>query len=125
MGSVVAGAAYTAAVQQQQQKAAAQAAAQHAASAAAEAGEDGMDESGDGDDNESSSLYNIGATRDNVTYWVALWWQEPVHFRLAELSSAGSASHRGAEPSFRCFWNDAELPADLRRHYQQCNRLAN
>ena len=70
-------------------------------------------------------LYNIGATRDNFTYWVALWWQEPVHFRLAELSSAGSASHHGAEPSFRCFWSDADLPADLRRHYRQCNRLAN
>ena len=81
MGSVVAGAAYTAAVQQQQRQAAAQAAAQHAASAAAEAGEDGMDESGDGDDGESSSLYNIGArqlaSRMFRAASSALWRSEP------------------------------------------------
>ena len=30
-------------------------------------------------------LYNIGAEREDFPYWISLWWQEPVHFRVAEL----------------------------------------
>ena len=70
-------------------------------------------------------LYNIGATREDFPFWIALWWQEPVHFRMAELGCVGHGHGREADSGFRCFWSDAELPAGVRRHYRQCNRLAN
>ena len=31
-------------------------------------------------------LYNIGSQREDFPYWIALWWDEPMHFRLAQLS---------------------------------------
>ena len=64
-------------------------------------------------------LYNIGAQREDFPYWVALWWKEPVHFRVATVSY-GAAPTRGT-----CFWPNASLPNLLRQQYQRCNRLAN
>ena len=69
-------------------------------------------------------LYNIGRDTETFPYWVALWWDEPVHFRLAQLAfGAASAGQHG--DSYTCFWPDSHLPPQLRRHYQNCNRLAN
>ena len=31
-------------------------------------------------------FYNIGSQRENYPYWVCLWWDEPRHFRVAQVS---------------------------------------
>ena len=67
--------------------------------------------------NGSQSMYNIGARRDDFAYWVALWWEEPVHFRLAEVSEQGHG--------YASFWKAEEVPARLLSEYRRCNRLAN
>ena len=68
-------------------------------------------------------LYNIGAERDNFPYWIALWWQEPVHFRLAELKTEEDGMREHGR--YRCFWRAGDLPPALLQEYQRCNRLAN
>ncbi|CAK0794832.1 unnamed protein product, partial [Prorocentrum cordatum] len=30
-------------------------------------------------------LYNVGGQRADYPYWIALWWEEPIHFRGAQL----------------------------------------
>ena len=37
-------------------------------------------------DHGKTALYNIGSQKEDYSYWISLWWQEPVHFRLAELT---------------------------------------
>ena len=68
-------------------------------------------------------LYNIGSKRENFSYWIALWWLEPVHFRCAKLALTSEATVARNE-DFTCFWSDAELPDAIRQHYRACNRLA-
>ena len=68
-------------------------------------------------------LYNIGASRENFPYWIALWWREPVHFRLAELGTEEDGMHEHGR--YRCFWRAGDLPPALLQEYQRCNRLAN
>ena len=68
-------------------------------------------------------LYNIGSKRENFSYWIALWWLEPVHFRCAQLAFT-SAETVARNDDFTCFWSDAELPDAIRQHYRACNRLA-
>ena len=55
-------------------------------------------------------LYNIGSQREDFPYWIALWWDEPAHFRLAQLSCT-----RLNDARFVSFWSAAELPAGLLR----------
>ena len=62
--------------------------------------------------NGTTCLYNIGSTREDYPYWIALWWHEPTHFRLALLDGVS-------------FWSDVELPPSLREEFRRCNRLAN
>ena len=73
-------------------------------------------------------LYNIGCKeREDFPFWIALWWDEPVHFRLAQVSSsraASSAASGSASAPFRSFWSRDELPAALWQQYRACNRLA-
>ena len=61
--------------------------------------------------NGATCLYNIGSTREDYPYWIALWWHEPTHFRLASLDGVS-------------FWSDLELPPNLREEFRRCNRLA-
>ena len=73
-------------------------------------------------------LYNISSERENYAYWVSLWWREPTHFRLAELSfgPSGHAPDNALHSfDFTCFWSAATLPPLLREQYRRCNRLAN
>ena len=65
----------------------------------------------------NQSMYNLSAGREDYPYWIAIWWQEPVHFRLAEVCTDSQG--------FRSFWRRAEVPALLWHEYQRCNRLAN
>jgi hypothetical protein len=48
---------------------------------------------------------------------MSIWWQEPVHFRRAELRLAGAAD-------FCSYWHVAHLPEALRDHYNACNPKA-
>ena len=57
-----------------------------------------------------TSLYNIAGQRDNFPNWVVLSWEDPVHFRAAQL------------PGDAC-WSANEVP--LRDHYAVANCLAN
>ena len=68
--------------------------------------------------NSTQCLYNIGAQREDFPYWIALWWQEPVHFRVAEVANED-------QRSYTCFWSASELPESLLQEYRRCNRLAN
>ena len=68
-------------------------------------------------------LYNLGSQREDYPYWIALWWDEPVHFRLAQLSSYHTAGDAPGD-EFVCFWSADKLPAALLREYKACNRLA-
>ena len=58
-----------------------------------------------------SCVYSIGSVQNDFLHWIALWWEEPTHFRGAEL--AGQA-----------FWTDATLPQALRDQYSACNQNA-
>ena len=69
-------------------------------------------------------LYNIGSQREVFPYWVSLWWDEPFHFRLAQLAFAEPGAARGT-CGHTCFWADAALPSLLREQYRYCNRMAN
>ena len=60
----------------------------------------------------ATSLYNIVSQRDNFPHWVVLSWQNPVHFRAAQL--LGHAR-----------WSANEVPQTLRDQYAVANRLAN
>ena len=76
----------------------------------------------------SECFYNIGSQKEQFPYWISVWWDEPVHFRLAQFAWRGtSTDHDEAVLSrnFTCFWPDAVLPLPTREHYRSCNRLAN
>ena len=74
--------------------------------------------------NSTQCLYNIGAQREDFPYWIALWWDEPVHFRLAELANSIHEQRPGHE-LYTCFWSASELPPVLFSEYRRCNLLAN
>ena len=57
-------------------------------------------------------MYNIGSQRDDYPHWIGLWYDEPVHFRAAQL--LGDVS-----------WSASEVPRALWQQYQEANRLAN
>ena len=60
----------------------------------------------------ATCLYNIGSQRENFPHWIALWWEDPVHFRAAQL--LGDVC-----------WSANEVPQTLRDQYAVANRLAN
>ena len=62
-------------------------------------------------------LVNVDAIRGDFTYFVALWWDEPIHFRLAQYKADASSTYRS-------FWRASELPPALREHYNKCNPAA-
>ena len=57
-------------------------------------------------------LVNVDDLRGGYAYVIALWWHDPVHFRLAQY-------REGTSLPWRCFWRAAELPSSLRAHYEQ------
>ena len=78
--------------------------------------------------NGGSCLYNIGSQRDAFPYWMALWWDEPTHFRLAQISYANrtsEVSHEEHQPNVVSCWHLPDLPPALLQQYKACNRLAN
>lgn len=48
------------------------------------------------------------------TYYVCLWWFEPVHFRLCQLKVHDNAP-------WQCFFKREDLPPSLRAHLWECN----
>jgi hypothetical protein len=71
-------------------------------------------------------LYNVGGQRADYPYWIALWWEEPIHFRGAQLRPRPpeSDAHNSNRPDATSFWSTADLPAFLRQEFAECNRLA-
>ena len=53
-------------------------------------------------DNGRGCLYNVGTTEVDFPYWISIWWEEPVHFRLAELSFLAAGTNPG-ETAYRSF----------------------
>ena len=62
-------------------------------------------------------LYNVCHQRGNFPYFLAIWWSEPTHFRVAEV-------RMNSVDAFRSFRPRDTLPAPLRRHYDACNPKA-
>ena len=67
--------------------------------------------------NGSQCLVNVDAVRGDFSYYLALWWDEPTHFRLAQYREARSRP-------WCSFWAADELPSSLRTHYDVCNPSA-
>jgi len=61
----------------------------------------------------SQCLVNVHAIRGDFKYFIALWWDEPLHFRLAQYKEATSSTYRS-------FWSPSNLPPLLRDHYNDC-----
>ena len=59
-------------------------------------------------------LCSFHQTRGDFPYFVSIWWDNPVHFRVAELSFDSGGS-------FSCFWQPVQIPDNLRHHYDVCN----
>ena len=62
-------------------------------------------------------LVNVDALRGDFPYYIAIWWNDPVHFRLAQYRGSASLP-------FRSFWETSALPPELRAHYDLCNPKA-
>ena len=62
-------------------------------------------------------LVNVDAVRGDYAYFIALWWDDPVHFRLAQY-------REGEGAPWRSFWSANDLPPSLRAHYNFCNPRA-
>ena len=69
-------------------------------------------------------LYNIGSQREDFPYWISLWWNEPVHFRLASIGYRNPGEDC-SNVSYTSAWTRDELPEPLWREYRACNRLTN
>ena len=68
-------------------------------------------------------LCSVGSHRTEYPFWIAIWWDQPTHFRLAE---AAPCKLETDEPrAFQCYWNAAQLLPSLHGEYQDCNRCAN
>ena len=79
-------------------------------------------------DGRRQCLYNIGAQREDYPFWISLWWDPPMHFRLAQLACRAqgqSATVDASNTAFTSFWATDQLPNVLLQHYQSCNRLSN
>ena len=78
--------------------------------------------------NRRECFYNIGSQKEVFPYWICIWWEEPVHFRLAQFAWRRPTEERDDDVlslQFSCFWSDAALPSAMRAHYRSCNRMAN
>ena len=62
-------------------------------------------------------LVNVDAIRGNYAYYIALWWDDPRHFRLAQYRESDSLP-------WRSFWRAEDMPQSLRAHYDICNHAA-
>ena len=69
-------------------------------------------------------LYSVGSEREDFPFWMAIWWDEPTHFRLAELAPLDS-NGAGTEPAYTCFWSAKDLPESLLQEYRYFNRRTN
>ena len=61
----------------------------------------------------SQCLVNVHSIRGDFKYFIALWWDEPLHFRLAQYKEATSSTYTS-------FWSPSNLPPLLREHYNDC-----
>ena len=68
-------------------------------------------------DDGTQCLVSLDQRRADFPYFVSIWWDDPIHFRVAELSTSEAGS-------FKCFWKATEIPPALVRHYNHCNPRA-
>ena len=64
--------------------------------------------------NNTQCLVSLDQRKGNFPFFASIWWNDPVHFRVAELSFDSGAS-------FSCFWQPVQIPDNLRHHYDVCN----
>ena len=62
-------------------------------------------------------LASLDQCRGDFPYFVSIWWQDPVHFRMAKLKFH-------VDDSLKCVWPSTALPPVLRDHYNDCNQNA-
>ena len=62
-------------------------------------------------------LCTVDQMRGDFPFFIAIWWDDPQHFRLCQLSV-------GPGFEFRSSWPVHEIPAALAAHYDTCNPSA-
>ena len=62
-------------------------------------------------------LCTVDQLRGDFEFFIAIWWDDPHHFRLYQLSTG-----QGVE--FTSTWSVNGLPAALAQHYDACNPTA-
>ena len=66
--------------------------------------------------NGTQCLVNLNASSDVAPeYYVCLWWDDPVHFRLCDLQIGGEGG------AWQCVFRGSDMPSELMRHYKECN----
>ena len=68
-------------------------------------------------DGGAQCLCTVDQVRGVFPFFIAIWWDDPQHFRLCQLSV-------GPGFEFRSSWPVEELPAALAAHYDACNPSA-
>ena len=53
--------------------------------------------------------------RSDYEFWMLLYWEDPVHYRLLQLRTSD-------HDSARCFFHRSEIPNALVEHFNLCNR---
>ena len=68
-------------------------------------------------DGGTQCLCTVDQVRGDFPFFIAIWWDDPQHFRLCQLSL-------GAGLEFKSSWPVHEIPAALAAHYDACNPSA-
>jgi hypothetical protein len=69
-------------------------------------------------DNGKQMLCSLDRRRGNFLFFAGIWWQDPIHFRVAEVQTS-------SEQQFCSCWQQDAIPAELRDQYNACNPHAN
>ena len=62
-------------------------------------------------------LVSLDGLRGDYAYFLALWWDEPTHFRACEMQFT-------QDDTFSACWSTTELPPRIVEQYNESNRTA-
>ena len=62
-------------------------------------------------------LVSLDGLRGDYAYFLALWWDEPTHFRACEMRFT-------QDDTFSACWSTTELPPRIVEQYNESNRTA-
>ena len=79
--------------------------------------------------NGQDCLYNMGCSRGDFPYWIGLWWDPPLHFRIASVRRSGRSVYDSVwqlapHPVGKQFEIIHTLPDSLRLLYNRVNKEA-